>query len=194
VSTPESIDDDLQRLAAELQKLEAEYNMYFSGRLARPPWETRNRVAAIIQQYDRSYIQNTGDRFRFGTLQSRFSTLVDLWDRGLRAKEEGRAGPFSVMRRDDKREEKPRDRIVHVSTFQDPLREMDRVHELYESLAEARREQGQEAVPFHRFVDLVKQQVTKMRGSGDAEVAFRVMVKDGKVTLTARQLKGTRKA
>src|SRR5438445_115115 len=69
--------------------------MYFSGRLPRPPWETRGRVAALVKQYDRAYIQNTGDRFRFHTLQSRYSAFIDLWDRGLRARAEGRGAPFA---------------------------------------------------------------------------------------------------
>ena len=34
---------DLQTLETELKKLEAEYNMFFSGRLPRPPLETRGR-------------------------------------------------------------------------------------------------------------------------------------------------------
>ena len=40
------IQKDLQLLAADLKRLEGEYNMFFSGRLPRPPWETRGRVAA----------------------------------------------------------------------------------------------------------------------------------------------------
>ena len=87
-------DQDLARLEAELKQLEAEYNQYFAGRLQRPPWETRSRVTALVKQYDRTHIQNYGDRFRFQTLQTRFNKFIDLWDRSLRAKEEGRSGPF----------------------------------------------------------------------------------------------------
>ena len=56
--------------------------------------------------------------------------------------------------------------------------------------AEARRELGEEALPYHKFADLVKNQVNKLRESGSPEVAFRVAVKDGKVNFTARALKG----
>ena len=69
--------------------------MFFSGRLPRPPWETRNRVTALVKKWDRGYIQAPLDRFQFDTLQRRFQTFVDLWDRGLRSREEGRAGPFA---------------------------------------------------------------------------------------------------
>jgi len=188
---PSTIERDLQRLEAELKQLEAEYNMFFSGRLATPPWETRARVEVLVKQYDRGHITNTGDRFRFVTLQSRFAPFIDLWDRGLRAREEGRPGPFAHKRTPAEPEKKRQeDRILHVSSFRDPVREIDKLTELYESLAEARREVGQDAPPFHKFAELVKSQVTKLRKSGAPEVAFRVAVKDGKVSFTARGMKG----
>lgn len=186
-----AIERELQRLEGELKQLEGEYNMFFSGRLKTPPWETRARVEAIVKQLDRGSITNTGERFRFITLQSRYATFIDLWDRGLRAREEGRAGPFAHHRAakgpDAKR---PEDRILNVSSFRDPVREIDKLTELYESLAEARREVGEETVPFHKFAELVKNQVKKLRQGGSPEVAFRVAVKDGKVNFTARALKG----
>jgi len=191
VADRQSVERDLQRLEVDLKQLEAEYNMFFSGRLPKPPWETRARVEALVKQYDRAHIVNTGDRFRFLTLQSRFATFIDLWDRGLRAREEGRPGPFGQHRGTKEPEKKgPDDRILHVSSFRDPVREIDKLTELYESLAEARREVGEAAPPFHKFADLVKSQVKKLRQSGTPEVAFRVAVKDGKVSFTARALKG----
>jgi hypothetical protein len=182
---------DLQRLEAALKQLEAEYNMFFAGRLPRPPWETRGRVEALVKRYDRAYIQNYGDRFRFTTLQSRFAAFVDLWDRGLRAREEGRSGgPFVPKRRDKPPEPKRhQDRIMLVTSFRDPLKEMDKLHDLYDALVEARREIGEEAVPFHKFAELVKNQVNLLTSEGHPEVAFRVAVKDGKVNFTARATK-----
>ena len=188
-----TVERDLQRLEAELKRLEAEYNMYFAGRLPRPPWETRSRVATLVKQYDRAYIQNYGDRFRFQTLQSRFAAFVELWDRGLRTREEGRQGVFGAARPAAPPEAKrPDDQIVHVASFRDPLAEMDKLHELYDSLVEARRTIGEDSVPFHKFADLVKGQVGKLGQAGSAEVAFRVAIKDGKVNFTARALKGVK--
>jgi hypothetical protein len=194
---PEPLTDvgrELSVLEAELKRLEAEYNMFFAGRLPRPPWETRGRVEAIVKRLDRAHLGNYGERFRFSTLQSRFMTFVDLWDRGLRAREEGRPGPFAPPLRPAAREpKKPQDRILHVATFSDPVREMDKVQDLYESLAEARREMGQDPIPFHRFADLIKTQVGSLKEKGSVEVAFRVAMKDGKVSFTARALRGIRK-
>jgi hypothetical protein len=193
VAAPTEIERDLLRLEAELKRLEAEYNMFFAGRVAKPPWETRSRVDALVKQYDRAHIRSYGDRFRFTTLQARYATFVDLWDRGLRAREEGRPGPFSRKVADKDIPEKVRDvRILHVASFSEPLREIEKLTELYESLSEARNEVGQEQVPFHKFAELVNVQVKKLRESGSPEVAFRVAVKDGKVNFTARALKGVK--
>jgi hypothetical protein len=191
---PESADFDreLSLLEAEMKKLEAEYNMYFAGRLQRPPWEMRKRVEGMVKQLDRAHIPNYGQRFRFNTLQSRFAKSLDLWDRGLRSREEGRPGPFSQPRPVEERPKaaRPEDRVVHTASFADPLKEMEKVHQLYDNLAQARKEAGQEAIPFHKFADLVKTQVNALKEKGSPEVAFRVAVKDGKVALTARGLKG----
>jgi hypothetical protein len=182
---------ELTTLEAELKRLEAEYNMFFAGRLPRPPWETRGRVQAMVKRLDRGHITNTGDRFRFTTLQSRFQTFVDLWERGLRAREEGRPGPFAQpARAEEQTPKRPEDRILHVTTFSNPMQEMDKLHDLYASLAEARRQSGEEAVPFHKFADLVKTQVAGLKEQGSAEVAFRIALKDGKVNFTARALRG----
>ena len=181
---------DLTTLAAELKRLEAEYNMFFAGRLPRPPWETRGRVEAMIKRYDRGHISSTADRFRFEMLQARFQKIIELWDRGLRAREEGRPGPFAQPRPQAPPEaRRPTRKVLHVTALRDPLREMDKVHALYDSLMEARRGIGEEVVPF-QFAALVKDQVSKLRDSGTGEVAFRVAVKDGKVNFTVRGLKG----
>jgi hypothetical protein len=193
VAERSDIERDLQRLEVDLKRLEAEYNMFFSGRLPKPPWETRKRVSELVTQYDRGYIANYGDRFRFSTLQSRFAAFIDLWDRALGAKEEGRSGPLVHQRKDlPERPKRPEDRIMHVASFRNVQKEQDKLHDLYDSLVEARKAVGQEGIPFHKFADIVKGQVKKLRDDGNAEVAFRVAVKDGKVAFTARALKGAK--
>lgn len=187
------IQRDLQTLATELKRLEAEYNGFFAGRLARPPWETRGRVEAIIKRWDRGLIDTSVDRFRFQTLQARFATFIELWDRGQRAREEGRPGPFAQpppKKADRKKAEEPESKVLHVTAFRDPMKEMDKLHSLYDSLMDARRQAGDDVVPFHRFAALVKDQVSKLREHGSPEVAFRVAMKDGKVNFTVRGMKG----
>jgi hypothetical protein len=190
---PSDFERELTVLESDLKRLEAEYNMFFAGRLPRPPWETRGRVEATMKRLDRTHLANYGDRFRFTSLQSRFAAFVDLWDRGLRSREEGRPGPFAQPRPAPAPEPaKPRveDKVLHVASFNDPMREMDKLHALYDKFAEARRGIGQDSVPFHKFAELIKTQVATMKAKGNPEVAFRVAVKDGKVAFTARAMKG----
>lgn len=112
----------------------------------------------------------------------------------MRAREEGRSGPFPSRKSEPPpaAQKAPEDRVLHVAAFRDPGQEADKLRTLYESLVEARRGVGEEAVPFDRFAELVNAQVQKTKASGGAEVAFRVAVKDGKVNFTARALKGVK--
>ena len=180
-------------LEAELKRLEAEYNMFFAGRLPRPPWETRGRVEAMVKRLDRMHITQHRRQFRFTTLQSRVRDVRrSLGSRAARARgRSARARSRSRGRRPRRQPKRPADRILHVTTFSDPLKEMDKLHELYDSLAEARREVGEDAIPFHKFADLIKTQVGAFKEKGSPEVAFRVAVKHGKVAFTARAMKGT---
>jgi len=194
VAEAKTIDRDLQILESDLRKLEGEYNMFFSGRLPRPPSETRSRVEAMLKRIDRGVIQNYGDRFRFTTLQSRFAAFVDLWDRGLRAREEGRPGPFAQKPPAEikKAPAKADDKVLFVASFKDPMKEMDKLHDLYDTLRDAREQMGEQNIPFHKFTELVKSQVSKLKKEGAPEVAFRVSVKDGKLNFTARGMKGSK--
>jgi hypothetical protein len=188
------LERDLQQLEATLRRLETEYNQYFAGQLPRPPWETRQRIEAMLRRFDRAYIQSAIDRFRLATLQSRFSTFAELWDRGLRAREEGRPGPFYKPRAaaaPPPPPAPPAERPLGASvTVSDVARDTEKIEALYQSLIEARKATGaDEPLPFHRFAQVVKGQVSKLQQSGSREVAFRVSVKDGRVAFTAKGVK-----
>jgi len=77
-------------LENEIRRLEAEFNMFFAGRLPRPPWETKARVAAMVKKTDNSFIRNTADRFRFESLQNRYSKFLELVERQMTNRELGR--------------------------------------------------------------------------------------------------------
>ncbi|MBI2833515.1 MAG: hypothetical protein HYX76_03705 [Acidobacteria bacterium] len=183
---------DLQLLEADLRRLEAEYNMFFSNRLPRPPWETRKRVETIIKRWDPARIETTVDRFRFSTFLERYASFTELWDRALRAREEGRPGPLNLpeVEVQPSKNAPAEQRVLCVTTFSDPKHEPEKLHSLYESLMDARHEAGETRVPFDRFVVLVTREFNKLRSRGSTEAAFRVVLKDGKVTFTVRGLKG----
>jgi hypothetical protein len=185
---PSEFDLEMAQLEAEIRKLEAEYNMFFAGRLPRLPWETRARVEKLMKRYDRMPLRNTAQRFRFDTVQARFVKFCELWERTLKSREEGRVvrghrPPAAAAPAADRRAE-PQHKVVHVAAIRDPSRDADQMKTLYEQLSKARQEAGAKPLPFNQFAAVVKAQVTKL--GGDKTVKFRVSIQDGKVTLAAR--------
>ena len=189
----------MQQLEAEIRRLEAEFNMFFAGRLPRPPWETRARVAALVKKYDQSFIRNTGDRFRFESLQHRYSKFIELWERQMTNRELGRPVPGAMRAAPTAtRQSDPIDAptpapapepepgtVVRFGTGSDPALEAARVEELFERLTEAKREVGEPPITLERLQALVTAQVEKF-GADGSRVAFRIVTKDGRVSLTVK--------
>ena len=213
-------DTQMSHLEAEIRRLEGEYNQYFAGRLARPPFETKNRVTALVKKFDNSYIQNTADRFRFETLQTRFYKFIELIERQMTNRELGRAtfgkrpppaaakppaaatetpggpeapagaaGAAPESRRSAaesvraKAEKEAAERVVKFNKAEAGADA--RVKELYEQLAAAKKQVGEQPVAYERVAALVKAQVSKFAEDG-TNVAFRIALKDGKVSLTVK--------
>ncbi len=185
-------DKQMMQLEAEIRRLEAEFHMFFAGRLPRPPWETRARVAALIKKYDNSFIRNTADRFRFESLQNRHSKFIELWERQMTNRELGRpmvggaraqAPPARTNPKEDAPE--PGEAVVRFGTNSDPDADSTRVNELFERLAAAKKEVGEQPIAKERLQALVKAQVEKF-GADGSQVAFRIETKDGKVSLTVK--------
>lgn len=188
---PQSESDRLiEQLSQELKKLETEYSKFFAGRSPRPPADLRSRVDAQFRQLDRRAPDSARARFRFQTLQARYTTFTELWDRTLRAREEGR--PLPGRRGDAGAEPKATTRgsdEAYSAVLQDAAAEGDRVRNLYDALMAARRRTGLEIVPFGEFAKLVSDQVERLRRKGATEVMFRVTVSGGRPNLTAKAVR-----
>jgi hypothetical protein len=222
---PSEFDREMRALENEIKRLEAEYNMFFAGRLPRLPWERKSRVETMVRSFDRKEARNTADRFRFQTLQARFVKFLELWDRQLRDREEGgrskaRRGPAAAAppvvqpaavepvtdeppapKRSPRkapapaateppapateRAATPAERELHVMSLRTRDTDSGQVKELYERLAEAKRAVGETPLAFDRIAALVNAQLQK-HASRDEDVAFRIAVKDGKVSLSVK--------
>lgn len=187
-------DKQMMQLEAEIRRLEAEFNMFFAGRLPRPPWETRARVAALVKKHDQSFIRNTADRFRFESLQSRYSKFIELWERQMTNRELGRpmpgvkrAEPPPPPRRPDPKDAPPpaEANVVRFKRDQQLSEQSEPVKKLFEQLADAKKQVGESPVAIDRLAALVRAQVDKFAAEGK-DVSFKVAMKDGKVQLTAK--------
>ena len=200
-------DKQMQFLDAEIRRLEAEFNMFFAGRLPRPPWETRAKVAALVKRHDQSFIQNTADRFRFESLQNRHAKFIELWERQMTNRELGRSmsgarkaaltpatpaatpgeAPPDPAAAAAARSREAAERVIKFGRADDTSTGSSRVKELYEQLASAKKQVGEEPVSFERVQALVRAQVDKF--GADGNVAFKIGTKDGKVSLTVKSEK-----
>ena len=211
-------DKELMTLEAEVRRLEAEFNMFFAGRLPRPPWETRARVTALVKKIDNSFIRNTADRFRFESVQNRFQKFIELWERQMTNRELGR--PVMGARKPEpppapKKEPEaagqpeaaasaqpagkaappPREKpegidpsLIRFAKDQAPSKDSPTVKQLHEQLTNAKKQAGETPVPIDRLAALVKAQVDKFKKEG-RDVDFKVAMKDGKVQLTVTPVK-----
>ena len=76
--------------------------------------------------------------------------------------------------------------MVTVTGISDPGAQGDRLKALYKQLSDARREVGEKPLDYERFTAVVQAQVKKL-GKDGREVAFKLAVKEGRVTLTANR-------
>lgn len=186
-------DKQMMQLEAEIRRLEAEFNMFFAGRLPRPPWETRARVAALVKKHDQSFIRNTADRFRFESLQNRYSKFIELWERQMTSRELGRprpgarrAEPPPPPRRPHPLDEPEADPgLIRFARDQQLSADSEPVKKLFELLADAKKQLGESPVAIDRLAALVRAQVDKFAAEG-RDVTFKVAMKNGKVALTAK--------
>jgi FAD/FMN-containing dehydrogenase len=185
---PSEAERELETLAGDLRRLESEYTKFFAGRAPRPPLEARAQLDREFRKWANRATDGATARFRLQTLQSRYSSFVELWDRAMRAREEGRPGPLAGRRASV--EEPPRlDSEVFAAVMHDPAEQPDRLRGLYDAMMEARKQTGHDIVPFERFADLVRGQVERLRATGASDVMFRVSVNEGRPNLTARPVK-----
>ncbi|HET7292888.1 MAG TPA: MXAN_5187 C-terminal domain-containing protein [Vicinamibacteria bacterium] len=204
-----AISDDLGDLEQGIRKLQVEWEKFFGGVERRPPNDLKTRVENLIRRYAGTEMRNATERFRYQTLTARYNTFSELWNKRLRALEEGR--PVGYHGRYERLHDKhaaevgpPRDEDLpelELPSAPPPRRgevrvespELDReaVRELFERFQEARRTTGEKgAVKFESFEKLISQQTVRiLTEKGAQAVDFRLETKDGKVSLKARVVK-----
>jgi hypothetical protein len=195
-----SLTEDLDQLATSIRQLQARWDMYFSGVEKRPPNEAHARVEKVIREYDRSVIRNNADRFRLQGLVSRFNTLNELWQKRLRAREEGRAfglhgrqaavAPAPPPRPEPEAPPRPGGSGGEFRVG-DAERDGAAVRALYDRFVEERQRTGEGAAPaYESFRELIGKQTAKILGAkGARAVDFRLDTKDGRVALKAKVVK-----
>lgn len=88
-----SFDRELGELDRGITNLRIEYERFFGGELKRPPVPGRRSLEETLRRLGNAEMEKAAERFRLQTLQSRFNSFAELWDKRMQAREEGRTGP-----------------------------------------------------------------------------------------------------
>ena len=204
-----ALEEDLEKIDQGIFKLQKEWERFFSGQERKAPFEAKQRLDRLVRRYVGVEIRNNIERFRFQSLTAKYNTLSDLWNRKLRAIEEGR--PLSSVQLKHVRDAAEASAtttaaappLLAGSRVVDPgagarvevrlstLREDEQgVKVLYEQFKAARASVGESEVKFESFKKLIAQQRTRLLEEKDAvAVDFRVALQDGKVALKAKPVR-----
>jgi hypothetical protein len=193
-----SLSEDLDRLDLSIRQLHAKWDLFFSGAEKKPPSDLQAQVEALVKRWANAEIRNSGERFRYQSLTARLTTFTELWQKRLRAREEGKVFGLHGLRAEQlptpPPSPPPAPRHVGLPPQPPTFRVGDTVHDaaairaLYERFAEERQRTGEGAPPpFDAFRQLIAQQTEKLRAEKTAAaVDFRLETKDGRVALKAR--------
>jgi hypothetical protein len=194
------LSDDLDRLDMLIRQLQAKWDMFFSGVERKPPSELQAQVDVLVKRYANAEIRNNAERFRFQTLTARYATFNELWQKKLRAREEGKVFGMHGLRAEQlpppapptaaptPRAPAPAGSSGGEFRVTDGQRDQAAIRALYDSYVSERQRAGDAAAPaFDAFRQLVAQQAERIRNEkGARAVDFRLETKDGKVALKAR--------
>jgi hypothetical protein len=197
-----ALQEDLDRIEVAIRQLQVKWDLFFNGQEKKPPSELQSQLEALIRRHANVEIRNNGERFRYQGLTARFTTFNELWQKKLRAREEGKAFGVHGLRAErlpppppPAPAPPPRAAAGGAAAGEvrvaDPVRDTAAVRELYERFVAEKRRAGEKTAPaFESFRDLIGQQTERIRSEkGAAAVDFRLETRDGKVALKARIVK-----
>ena len=180
------IQASIDRLDRDIQQLKIDFERFFTGNLPTPPEEFRTAVRRQIQSLRATPMQALVDRFRLNTLEARFNTLNELFNRRLREREEGATAPPGRVAAPTTRRYDPYQGIV-VGEAPPPEAIQALYRELYNDDTPSA---GSSFQRFHSY--LLGQMAAIRERSGCDEVKFRIATEDGRLKLKARPVRHTR--
>lgn len=188
--------DEIDLFEEGLNRLKAQYDLFFLGNRKLPPLEDRRRLDARVHELAKTKFRENAKRFRFNTLLSRYNQLKELWTRRMREREEG---PIDYRRRraamtEPLPETPPAARERETSEGARSYVKVtdsgngDEMRELYSRVVEANKALGVDTrMTLEQLTAAVSQQAQAIRERYQTGViAFRIDTSEGKVKLRAR--------
>lgn len=177
------IEEDIVSLDIKLGQLKREYEQYFLGTRPREPVMLAGDVRKLMARISNQAIRNTGLKFKFSSLCSRYQAFNRQWQDTLRKMEQGtydRHRFKAKIHSESPPPPRPTSAPVRGSSADDP--------ELFAAYTEARQACGEDVKKLtpKKLQAVLKKQEKNLRARyGDSEVRFRVVVEDGKAKVKA---------
>ena len=182
-----SVVQQLDLLADGIEKFKIEFERFLAGATVIPPDEPKARLVRELRELRNANLRASADQFRLASLEARFNSYSELFNRRLRDREEGRgARPVRAVAAAPERRFDALSGVVVTDRL-----EAEAVDALYQTLT--RRMQAPAAASaapamgLDTFRGYLSQQIESIRlKTGCEAVQFRIATEDGKLKLKAK--------
>ncbi len=175
---------DLDRLDSMISELKVLFEQYFLGIITLPPDKPHNEVKAYIRKLRKSPFKTAATSFRLRSVETRYNTLYTYWQRVLREREEG-----TYARDVFKANLRERNALADEKSTTSQGAAERNMGSLFDSYREALEKATgkKQAVDFEAFQkSLIKRAKELKERHGVTRLSFKVVVKDGKVSVQAK--------
>src|SRR5450759_1114213 len=195
-----TIEYELNEVERQISRLRIDFERFFSGELKLMPVQARRRLDRVFLRLWDLETERAVDRFRLQALQDRYTSISELWDKKLRAREEGRRlapreAPGPAAAPSDAAPAAPPSEGPGDAGASAPVkaRPSPDFRPLFERFRAARRELGEDPgkMSYERFEELVRQKAEEIRRrTGSTKLIFEIRTEGGKVRLVGRSSPG----
>ena len=176
----DEVSQTLAEIESGIRRLKVDFDRFFNGALPIPPEDQRRRLARLLRKVRSAPPKTFAERFMLNTLEARFNTLSELFNRRLREQE--LAGPVRAQRPHPKHD--PQQGVVLGAQM-----DAEAVTALYNTLYSSAGRRAK--TDFNSFQSYLRKQVDQLRRkTGCEEIRFRVADANGQPTLKAKPISG----
>ena len=186
-----TVDEQLTRLEEDIRRVKIEFDIFFNGGSKRPPYDTKGRVETMLKRLGDDRSLSYAQRYRYGSLASRYNLFRDLWRRTMQGREEGRSA--MAISRVTAKEQAVADFKRTTFVCEDAHKDVELVKNVYRALMDAKKVCGEpvEDFSFPRFHRLIASQADSLKERlGCERISFSIDVEGGHVSFKAKGEKG----
>ncbi len=179
---------ELEDLEQKIFLLKINYDKYFNGLESQEPTKDREHLRRIMREMTKVDITNSVQRYKFKSMQARFTSLEQYLTRNLLLIERGTHPKFKFRAdlRDKRRNELDKARQRRRENLNAQKREEVAFRDTYHDFMAARKQCGQSDLEFRKVRKALRAQVEAIKAEYKcSRVKLRVTVVDGKARVKA---------